>query len=162
MKRIELNVNKKSVSRKHVETLLEKNKKIFDFQTQQKMINQLFLEETFDEKIKMKSELQKKLNSYKQQDITKNKYNPDLLITLGDIIEKLVISKLKCYYCKHELYIFYKEARDSYQWTLDRIDNDIGHYTDNVVISCLECNLKRRRTNSDAFLFTKQLRIKKV
>ena len=48
------------------------------------------------------------------------------------------------------------------QWSLDRIDNDIGHYKENVVISCLECNLKRRKTNADAFLFTKQLRIKKI
>ena len=45
------------------------------------------------------------------------------------------------------------------QWTLDRIDNDQGHTYDNVVIACLECNLQRRRTNSDKFLFTKQMKI---
>ena len=29
-------------------------------------------------------------------------------------------------------------------WTLDRIDNNIGHNRDNVVISCLACNLQKR------------------
>jgi hypothetical protein len=161
MKKIDFSIGKKIVEKKNPEVLL-KNTKIFDFDIQKCMINQLFLEENFPEKKIMKCELQKKLNSYKQQDITKKKHNLHLLISLEEIIEKLVISKLKCYYCKHDLYIFYKNIRESYQWTLDRINNDIGHYTDNVVISCLECNLKRRRTNADAFLFTKQLRIKKV
>jgi hypothetical protein len=42
---------------------------------------------------------------------------------------------------------------------LDRINNDLGHNNDNVVISCLECNLKRRKKSKDSFLFTKQLKI---
>ena len=29
-----------------------------------------------------------------------------------------------------------------FQWTLDRLDNSVA-YTDNVVISCLKCNLKK-------------------
>ncbi len=43
------------------------------------------------------------------------------------------------------------------QWTLDRINNDIGHNNGNLVVACLECNLKRRRTNKDAFMFTKNM-----
>ena len=46
-------------------------------------------------------------------------------------------------------------------WTLDRINNDIGHYGDNVVIGCLACNLQKRRRGDEAFRFTKQLIIKK-
>jgi hypothetical protein len=45
------------------------------------------------------------------------------------------------------------------QWTLDRIDNDIGHNKKNLVIACLECNLKRKRTNKDKFMFTKNMKI---
>ena len=46
-------------------------------------------------------------------------------------------------------------------WTLDRIDNNIGHNTDNVVISCLACNLQKRRRGEEAFKFMKQMVIKK-
>ena len=50
----------------------------------------------------------------------------------------------------------YKISRDPLQWTLDRIDNSIGHTNDNVIICCLKCNLERRCKNSNAFLFTKK------
>jgi hypothetical protein len=50
-------------------------------------------------------------------------------------------------------------VREMQQWTLDRIDNDKGHFSDNVEISCLECNLKRKKQNSEKFLFTKQIKI---
>jgi hypothetical protein len=45
------------------------------------------------------------------------------------------------------------------QWTLDRLDNSIGHHDDNVVICCLKCNLKKRRMDDEKFKFTKQLRV---
>ena len=57
--------------------------------------------------------------------------------------------------------IFYNKVRDMEQWTLDRIDNDLNHSCENVVICCLRCNLQRRCQNKDKFLFTKQLRIVK-
>ena len=77
------------------------------------------------------------------------------------MVQKLVESKLKCYYCKSEMTLIYEKVRQMNQWTLDRIDNSLGHNGDNVLISCLECNLKRRNTSKDKFLFTKQLNIKK-
>ena len=103
-----------------------------------------------------------KLNFTKaNQDIKKNRMNKSLFITFDEIVEKLVISKLKCYYCKCNMLICYQEKREGKQWTLDRIDNSIGHFTDNVVCSCLDCNLKRRRTIKDNFLFSKQLKLVK-
>ena len=57
--------------------------------------------------------------------------------------------------------LIYENVRQMNQWTLDRIDNNLGHNSDNVLISCLECNLKRKDMNKDKFLFTKQLKIKK-
>ena len=70
-------------------------------------------------------------------------------------------TELKCYYCKVEMMIMYETVREAKQWTVDRVDNDIGHNTDNYHLACLSCNLKRRRTDDDKFLFTKQLGIVK-
>ena len=72
-------------------------------------------------------------------------------------MEKFIECKLNCYYCFQHMKLLYKIVRDSQQWTLDRIDNSLGHTYANVVVCCLECNLKRRRTNKDAFMFTKNM-----
>ena len=73
----------------------------------------------------------------------------------------MVESKMKCFYCTCNMYLIYENVRQMNQWTLDRIDNSIGHNKNNLVISCLECNLKRRNIDKDKFLFTKRLNIKK-
>ena len=89
----------------------------------------------------------------------KNILNIDKLISQEELIEKLLISKLKCYYCKCVCLLLYNNVREKKQWTLDRINNDVGHYNDNVVISCLECNIKKRRMNDNDFKFIKQMKI---
>ena len=59
--------------------------------------------------------------------------------------------------------IMYANKREPLQWTLDRIDNNMGHSNKNTVICCLKCNLERRRINDKKFKFTKQMRlIKKI
>lgn len=110
----------------------------------------------------IKKEISSKLNNYKQQDLLKKVYDERKLIHLEEVICKLQESGLKCLYCKEEVYLLYKMVREMKQWTLDRIDNDTGHFNDNVVISCLDCNLKRRKKSSNAFLFTKQMNIVRV
>ena len=131
-------------------------------------INNIFLGHDFPEKSIILRELKTKLSSYKQQDKKKD-YDEDLctLITLDNIIEKLVSSKLKCYYCNKNMLIFFEKVRDEDQWTLDRINNYDEHSNENTIICCLKCNLQRRRKNSDKFLFSKQLetntmKIKKI
>jgi len=120
----------------------------------------LFLDD--DDNIKLiKRQIEKKINNYKQQDIHKDIYDSNNMITLEETIVKLQESNLLCYYCKKEMLILYEIVRESLQWTLDRIDNSLGHNKDNVLISCLHCNLKRRKQSKDAFLFTKQLQIVK-
>jgi len=110
----------------------------------------------------IKKQISSKLNNYKQQDVIKKVYDERKLINLEQVICKLQESGLKCLYCKEEIYLLYKLVREMKQWTLDRIDNDIGHFHNNVVISCLDCNLKRRKKSSNAFLFTKQMNIVRV
>jgi hypothetical protein len=104
-------------------------------------------------------ELQKKISSYRQQDILKKILNENEFITYDLIINKLLECEMKCHYCKNEMFIIYEFVRELSQWTVDRIDNSKGHNKDNIVLSCLNCNLKKRRTSDDKFLFTKQLNL---
>jgi hypothetical protein len=129
---------------------------------QLEMINTFFLENTCQNEKMLKREIDKKINSYKSQDIQRELYNELLLISLNDVIEKLVASKLKCYYCSCNLLILYKNVRAENQWTLDRIDNDKCHSNENTLISCLKCNLQRRTRDMNKFLFTKKLKINKL
>lgn len=101
--------------------------------------------------------LKNKLSSYKQQDLLKKKYNLSTFVTYEQTLQLLVESNLLCHYCHKEIYILYKRVREMSQWSLDRIDNDIGHDFGNLVISCLKCNLKRRRINKNSFMFTRNM-----
>jgi hypothetical protein len=102
-------------------------------------------------------EINNKINGYKQQDVCKNMLDVNNFVSLKDVIDKIYNSNLKCYYCSEQMLILYKYVKEKRQWTLDRINNDLGHTCNNVIVSCLECNLQRRRKTKDAFTFTKQL-----
>jgi len=108
------------------------------------------------------TEVSNKKRAYKSQDIKKGKYNKDTFITQEQIYEKMISSKMLCYYCKREVVVLYRTTRQPSQWTLERIDNAHGHTNINTVIACLDCNLKRGCRNSDDFQFAKQLTIKKI
>ncbi len=107
-------------------------------------------------------EIEKKIYNYKQQDLLKKKFNENSFITFDSIIKKLNECRLKCYYCNCEMFILYENVREMSQWSVDRIDNDKGHNLDNYVLSCLKCNINRRKKSSDKFLFTKKLNISKI
>jgi hypothetical protein len=130
------------------------NKKI-----QTNLLNQVFLENEFDDQKYVKKELEKKRNGYKNQDIKKNLFDDKNFISFNQMMEKLVISKLKCYYCRCDCLLMYDNVREKKQWTLDRLNNEFGHTSENTVICCLECNLKRGTLNNEKFKFTKQLKI---
>lgn len=133
-----------------------------DFNIQKTLINRLYLNEIFPYKSEIIRELDKKLSSYVSQDIHKNKHTHDSSITRDEIIEKLVLSRLKCFYCNCDMVFLYNKVRTMNQWTLDRINNSLNHSNDNVIISCLKCNLQKRCQNHDDFLFTKRLTISKI
>lgn len=107
----------------------------------------------------LKREIKNKIQGYKQQDKKNKCYDNDFFISLYDVYELLISSRLKCYYCKNNIYILYNNNKQSNQWTLDRIKNDQGHNKNNCVISCLKCNLDRKTTDCKKFLFTKQMKI---
>ena len=87
----------------------------------------------------------------------KKKFNDGEFVSFEETVNLLKLSNLKCCYCSENIYILYEHVREMKQWSLDRIDNNMGHNMGNLVVACLECNLKRRRTNKDAFMFTKNM-----
>lgn len=133
-----------------------------NYNTNLNFINRIYLNDDFPEKKLIITELKTKLNSYKQQDIKKNLHEKHNLITIDDVVEKLIISKLKCYYCNKNLLLLYSKVRDNDQWTLDRLNNYDEHTKNNTIICCLKCNLERRRKNSEKFKFTKQLQSNQI
>ena len=104
-------------------------------------------------------QINRKLYSYKQQDIIKKLLSEKDFLTFESVINKMIECELKCRYCKKEMNVLYDISREMTQWSVDRINNDLGHNINNYHLACLECNLKRRRRTDEKFLFTKQLNI---
>ena len=148
---------KKERKRKIIDKLGEKNTLIKE--NQHKLVKKLCANEDFSGNIFVKKELERKIKSYRAQDIKKDKLNEEKLIKMDECIDKLVLSKMKCYYCNENMLLVYENVREPKQWTLDRIDNSKGHIIENVVISCLDCNLKRRTMSDKKFKFSKQMKI---
>jgi hypothetical protein len=69
----------------------------------------------------------------------------------------LVQCELSCVYCRNPTMVLYEYVREPKQWTLERIDNSLGHIFDNVQIACLTCNLRRRTMKQERYLLTKQM-----
>lgn len=131
--------------------------------SQIQLINCIYLNLECGEHMELiKKILMKKLKGYLYQDKKKYVFSPKKFITFDKMIERLVESQLKCFYCNCDLTMIYDNCRQKNQWTLDRIDNNCGHNTDNILISCLECNLKRRDMDKDKFYFTQNMEIKKI
>jgi hypothetical protein len=104
-------------------------------------------------------EFKKKVSSYKSQDKLKSRYDKDQFITYHELLIMLLNSKLKCYYCNDNLLLMYKNKNETKQWSLERFDNNKGHYSKNCCISCLKCNLQRRSDNHEYFKMGKQLSV---
>jgi RNase P subunit RPR2 len=117
---------------------------------------------TLEERNFFKKEIKNKLDGYAKQDVANGIHVHDLtIISLDATIELLLVSKLRCVYCRECCQLIYKDVMAPRQWTLDRVDNDQGHNNGNVAIACLACNLQRRTMDAERFKFGKQLRIVK-
>ena len=126
----------------------------FSYEDQLTLVNGLDETNTDDASVAFFSEINKKISGYKQQDKKKGLYEETLFIDLVDVIDKLRECLLCCHYCSKEMLVLYDMSRERRQWTVDRIDNDKGHNMGNYHLACLECNLKRRRTNDEKFLLS--------
>lgn len=110
----------------------------------------------------LKKIIKEKIDGYKHQDVLKKKLNVEEFVTFTSILGILKRSCLECFYCKCHTLLFYKYAHDLSQWTLERIDNSIGHNDNNVEICCLKCNIKRRTMYYEKYKFTKQVVWEKI
>lgn len=151
-----INFVKKTEERKNI---IDISENLFLKEMQLNLIEDIYNKKHFLNDDLIIKNLKKKLNSYKNQDQKKDRYDKVTFIKYNELLEKLFNSKLKCDYCEQNTIIMYKNKREPHQWTLDRIDNSIGHSNSNTIISCLKCNLERRCKNDKKFKFSKQMRI---
>ena len=135
----------------------------FNYDKQMEVLRRLIADDTtLEERNFFKKEIKVKLDGYARQDVANGIHAHDLtIISLDATIELLLISKLRCAYCRECCELIYKDVMAQRQWTLDRVDNEEGHSRDNVVLACLACNLQRRTMDAERFKFGKQLRIVK-
>lgn len=106
-------------------------------------------------------EIKRKLDGYRAQDQKKGWLRTETFADVAFVVDALEQSQYICFYCKQSIKILYETPRDPRQWTLERIANDQGHNKDNVVISCLSCNIRRRTMYHEKYRFTRQIKFEK-
>ena len=106
--------------------------------------------------------LKTKQSGYRSQDTIKGLYDSARFVQIDDIIRLLIESNLSCFYCRKWTTLFYENVRDPRQWSLERLYNTEGHNRDNLVIACLECNMRRRTMYHERYIATKQLKVNKL
>jgi len=104
-----------------------------------------------------KQQIMSKIYGYRCQDIKNGMLQSCDFVDLESVMSLLKESEMKCFYCKEMVKVLYEHVREPCQWTLDRINNNTGHTKTNVMIACLNCNLRRRCMYHERYLFTKQL-----
>jgi hypothetical protein len=102
-------------------------------------------------------QIRTKICGYASQDREKKLFSKSEFVNYQDVLELFKTSKLNCYYCKQMTRTLYEYVREPMQWTLERLDNSRGHNRDNVVLACLQCNLRRRCMASERYVKTKEM-----
>lgn len=162
-----VNFTKKNNNELSNEKLVRKatNKWKFDNNNIDFMEN-LYILQNKDEHNEVQEEIRRqiyyKINSYKGQDVKKGILLETDFVDYKYVLNLLIEKKLKCFYCRDDVLLLYNYVRENKQWTLERIDNKIGHNRGNVEIACLLCNLRRRTMYHERYVFTKQLCVVKM
>jgi hypothetical protein len=107
----------------------------------------------------LESQINYKLRGYKSQDMEKGRFIFDHFVDYNYVLNLLKTEGIGgcCYYCKEPVMLLYESVREPKQWTLERIDNSLGHNRGNVQIACLNCNLRRRTMFQERYVMTKQM-----
>jgi hypothetical protein len=106
---------------------------------------------------KLIQQIKNKISSYKSQDMEKNIFDSEKFVDISGVFQKLLDSHLHCFYCKNPILLIYEFVREPKQWTLERINNQYGHNTDNIEIACLSCNIRRRTMHYERYIQTKEI-----
>jgi len=80
----------------------------------------------------------KKIHSYRQTD--KKRWGISGDISIKDIEELLIKQNNKCYVCKELVLLDSWTNNCLYQFSVDRINENLPHDRDNFLISCFHCN----------------------
>ena len=81
----------------------------------------------------------KKLAGYKRQEQAKGLR---FSLKVDHILALREAQGNRCDACNIEL-LWAWESKDTQHFSVDRLDNTVGHFHDNVRLTCLECNRKR-------------------
>ena len=87
-----------------------------------------------------------RFKGYKKQD---EEANREYDLTLDHVNWVLRKQNQSCKHCGIEL--------DETNASVDRVDNKKGHINKNIVISCIHCNVSRKKMGMKAFAYQKQL-----
>ena len=83
--------------------------------------------------------IQRKLVSYKRQDATKGlRFN----MKVDHILELEEAQSNRCAACNIEL-LWADQPKDTQQFSVDRLENTMGHIRDITRLTCLECNQEK-------------------
>jgi hypothetical protein len=105
----------------------------------------------------VQQQIKRKIQGYKAQDMEKQLWDATQFVHYEYVLQLLVQCHLTCVYCRKPTMVLYKYVREPKQWTLERMDNSLGHICGNVQIACLTCNLRRRTMKQERYLLTKQM-----
>ncbi|MEW8688054.1 MAG: hypothetical protein AB2556_19760 [Candidatus Thiodiazotropha sp.] len=87
----------------------------------------------------LRKAIAKKLVAHKRQDQAKGiRFN----LKVGQILELKEAQNNHCAACDIEL-LWASQPKDTQQFSVDQLDNSVGHVCDNIRLTCLECNQKR-------------------
>ena len=89
----------------------------------------------------MDQDIQNRINSYKKQDQKKERQEYEL--TIEDV--RTILATKTCCRCDKEV--------SWWDWTLDRIDNEIGHSPDNVKLRGRHCNVVKKDYEQQMFFW---------
>jgi hypothetical protein len=85
--------------------------------------------------------VKQRIGSHKYSDKERNKSS--ICNLTADYVMELMVACDNCPICGDEL-LWRSEPNCRWIWSIDRLDNDVGHVKGNVRITCVSCNLRMR------------------